>query len=411
MSDSYAFPKLRWPLDITIQELQGKSVLVLTCPAGFSSQPLALIPEVAPILKEFTGDRSREALLVEFADYGLTPELLQDLLQLLDQNLFLESPAFFKARDEIKNAYQATPIREPYLAGVSYAAEESVLKKQLHAYIKSGSALTPASGTLAGIVAPHIDYRRGGGSYGKAYAHLKQHTHDLYIIMGTSHQYSPHLFHLSRKHFETPLGTLPCATTFVSKVAALYGEERAFADEYLHRREHSVELQTPFLQLSHAGSAIAPILVGSFYDMLRQGKYPSEFEVYERFVESLTKVVADEMAAGTRVLPIASVDMAHIGTFFGDTEKLTPERLAEIEVRDAAYIAAISARDKAALFAHVAEDLDARRICGFPSMYLLLDLYDRLGISYTATTYEYQQAVDPQTDCAVTFAAMGLYVP
>ena len=143
--------------------------------------------------------------------------------------------------------------------------------------------------------------------------------------------------------------------------------------------------------------------------MLRAEKEPREFEVYERFIEGLVVQVADALEKGRRVLPIASVDMAHIGQFFGDADPLTPEQMQQIESRDMQYLETIVNQDKAALYDHIASDFDARRICGFPTMYLLIDLYDRLGISYEARTYDYQQAVNYDNDCAVTFAAMGLY--
>jgi hypothetical protein len=106
---------------------------------------------------------------------------------------------------------------------------------------------------------------------------------------------------------------------------------------------------------------------------------------------------------------VAGVDMAHVGPHFGDTEALTPGYMQQVEVRDRAYLEAIKSQDKKALWQHIAEDSDARRICGFPTMYTILDLFERLQLQYTATLYDYRQAVDYSTGCAVTFAGMGLY--
>jgi hypothetical protein len=42
-------------------------------------------------------------------------------------------------------------------------------------------------------------------------------------------------------------------------------------------------------------------------------------------------------------------------------------------------------------------------------MYTVLDVFDRLGITYKTEIFDYRQAVDYKTECAVTFAGAGLY--
>ena len=101
--------------------------------------------------------------------------------------------------------------------------------------------------------------------------------------------------------------------------------------------------------------------------------------------------------------------MSHFVEPFGDSAPLTPEFMQQIEARDKMYLEALVAQDKTMLWNHIEEDLDQRRICGFPTMYTVLDLYDRLGIKYQASLYDYRQAVDYRTQCAVTFAGMGFY--
>jgi AmmeMemoRadiSam system protein B len=101
--------------------------------------------------------------------------------------------------------------------------------------------------------------------------------------------------------------------------------------------------------------------------------------------------------------------MAHIGRAFGDPGALTPERMREIAARDARYLDAIEKQDKRALFDHIAEDRDARRICGFPTMYTVLDVLGRLGERLSYEILRYDQAVDYTSDCAVTYAGVALY--
>jgi predicted class III extradiol MEMO1 family dioxygenase len=143
--------------------------------------------------------------------------------------------------------------------------------------------------------------------------------------------------------------------------------------------------------------------------MVAAGRPPEEYEVYESFVAALVECTAERMRAGGRICFLSGVDMAHVGRAFGDSGALTPEFMEEVARRDRVYLDAIAAHDKRALFAHVAADGDARRICGFPTLYTVLDVLERLGIRYTTDLVDYRQAVDYASDCAVTFAGVGMY--
>jgi AmmeMemoRadiSam system protein B len=229
------------------------------------------------------------------------------------------------------------------------------------------------------------------------------------VLIGTAHQYSRNLFHLCAKDFECPIATLACDTQFVTQLAHRYGLARAFQDEFLHKREHSLELQLPFLSALVPGATIVPVLVGGFHSMLARNRYPHEYEEYETFSAALAELIRERVAGGSRVCFVAGVDMAHIGRSFGDEGALSQEKMAEIARRDAEYLVAIEARDKKRLFDHMAEDCDARRMCGFPTLYTVLDVMDRIGWQTECCTVKYEQAVDYVTDCAVTFAGMAMY--
>jgi AmmeMemoRadiSam system protein B len=332
---------------------------------------------------------------------------------MLDNGLFLVSPRFSEAERRVREDFLKSPTRPPALAGLSYARSAAALNGELDRYLehaKDAKLSTAPSGSMAGLVAPHIDYRRGQVSYGITYKRLSEPRHDLYVLIGTSHQFSRGLFHLTSKDFETPIGPLPCDREFIGKLADGYGTVRAFSDELLHRREHSLELQTPFIRRLHGEARIAPILVGSFHHMLGSGKLPHEYDEYEAFTATFASLIKKRRANGQRVCVIAGVDMAHIGKHFGDKEALTAEKMAHIAERDRQYLDAILAHDKLRLFSHIEEDGDARRICGFPTMYTVLDAFERAGMRYRGELFDYRQAVDYAADCAVTFAGVGMYV-
>lgn len=412
MEKHLEFPKLRWPIDLKLHEIENnKPVLVITCPLGLTLEPLCLIPEVSAVIQLFDGSNSVNQIADRLSGNGATPEIVAQIADLLDSNLFLDGPHFKAAEAKIKEQFRQVDIRPAVRAGYVYPADAAALGREIDGYLVNGSTdtgrLCPDS--MMGLMAPHIDYRRGGNSYGKTYAALRGGDHELYVLMGTSHQYSELLFHLTRKSFACPLGDAPCQHSFVEQLAQRYGYERSFQDEFLHKEEHSIELQIPFLQRVQSGAKIVPILIGSFHEMIVSDRLPESLPAYDEFVGALAELIAGELRAGTRVCFIAGVDMAHVGRAFGDPGELTPGFMEEIGQRDQLYLDSIIRQDNEALFAHIAEDRDARRICGFPTMYTLIDLFGRLDIAYQCNVFDYSQTVDYKTDCAVTFAGLGMY--
>lgn len=403
-------PKLRWPLELRLEKIENQEILLIRCPAGLSERPLLLVPQVAPIVSCMDGQMSIDEIQTKFAEHGIKRELIVELVTLLDDHLFLSGDKFSAAERKVRQDFLALEHRPAFMSGLAYANNKADLQLEIAGYLSLAGKFTKNhNDRMACLVAPHIDYRRGKVCYGHAYSKLVEEQHDLYVLIGTSHQYSSNTFHLTKKHFDGPLGRLPTDVELVAELATKYGSSRSFADEFLHRREHSLELQVPFLSYLKPGAQIVPVLVGSFHHMLNNPAGPSAFEEYESFAASLTTCLAERISSGKKVCFIAGVDMAHIGREFGDPGSLSPEKMQKIELRDKQYLAKLMAQDAPGLFEHIAEDEDERRICGFPTMHTVLDVLTRLNIKTRGEVFDYRQAVDYQSDCAVTFAGIGLY--
>lgn len=415
MTDPNKHPKLRWPIDISMQEIDGEKILVIRDPLGISPSPLALKSAIAPVIGIFDGNHSTEAILNKFSPHGLTNQLLSEIILILDTNLFLESANFAKAKADSIRSFEESSVRAASNLGPQWGAAPYKLKELVDSHMSTAVPVPPVVGSICGLIAPHIDYHRGGISYGLTYRHLKNSDHTHYIIFGTAHQYSPRLFHLTKKHFDTPMGLVQTDQEFVTTVANKFGIKRSFQDEFLHKQEHSLELQLPFLWREQDAAERkssykqVPILVGNFHHMLEEEKFPEEFEEYESFVAALTETTIKLLNDGHRLCLIGAVDMAHIGRAFGDPGSLSKDYLEKIAQQDRVYLDCIKRQDKRGLFAHMAEDRNARKVCGFPSLYTMIDLMDRVGWKYAAHEFDYRQAVDLTTDCAVTFAGIGLY--
>ena len=131
----------------------------------------------------------------------------------------------------------------------------------------------------------YISRKRGGSSFAWAYKKIIEESQaDLFVIFGTAHNPMRNLFSVTRKHFETPLGTVETDRRFVaqlaSKLKALPGghELDLAADELAHRHEHSIEFQAVFLQYllgDRRPFRIVPVLTGSFHDFVAQNISPA----------------------------------------------------------------------------------------------------------------------------------------
>src|SRR5262245_21027493 len=116
--------------------------------------------------------------------------------------MFLDGPKLREVLDR--------PIREPSCIGC-YAADPATLRDQLRElFTAPGGPGLPGrrqrNGKLRAVPVPHMDYRRGGVTYGWGFKELVENTDaSLFVIIGTSH-HSAHRFTLTRKHFKTPLG-------------------------------------------------------------------------------------------------------------------------------------------------------------------------------------------------------------
>ena len=165
-------------------------------------------------------------------------------VQRMEKALFLDGPAF--------RAHADGPIRRPICIG-TYSADPEELRQTLRQQFTrpNGPGLPREGrpdGRLRAALLPHIDYERGGTTYAWGFKEVVERTDaSLFLIIGTSHL-SRHRFTLTRKAFQTPLGTTPTDADFIDRLADHYGDG-LFDDELMaHLPEWSIELEVVFLQ-------------------------------------------------------------------------------------------------------------------------------------------------------------------
>jgi AmmeMemoRadiSam system protein B len=180
-------------------------------------------------------------------------------------------------------------IREPAVAGAFYPASAAELAAGVDRLLAAGGG--PAAPVL-GLVAPHAGYGYSGAVAGAAYARAA--VPPRVIVLGPNHTglgfsraaLSP------ADSWRTPLGLVRRDEPLW---AALSGAPGVAPDAAAHAREHSLEVQLPFLQRARPEITLAALCLAHL-------SYPQ--------CQRLAAAVA-EAAREASALVVASSDMSH----------------------------------------------------------------------------------------------------
>jgi MEMO1 family protein len=406
-------PKIR-AVEAFPVEQQGQTFILLRDPTGIAPEPILIGMGAYFLVAQMDGTNERLDLQAAFARrFGeiVPSDQIQRLIDALDGAYFLESTRYAERVRAIAEEFARNPERPAALAGLAYEKDPVQLRQEIAAFFRRpgapGEIPTPRNdgAGLSGLIAPHIDPRRGGAAYAHAYAELlTRERPELIVILGTSHYGSgAQLFAATLKDYATPLGIVRTDCVFVRRLADRYKDGDLFEQELLHRNEHSIEFQALFLAwaLGTMGYQVVPILVGSFHEMVLSGETP----VYDTRVGGFLEALRGELdAESRRALIIAGVDFAHVGKKFGDSFS-ADEKIAEwVKQEDLALIENIKRGDPNGFFADIAKDRDARKICGLSPMYTQLELLR----DHPARLLMHDIAMEPQTESAVSFASLAI---
>ncbi len=369
---------------------QPDGSVVLLDAARVTPTQLTLTPSAVQVVGRLDGTATVADIA---AACGLPVAGVQPLLDALDESLFLDGPTF--------RAYLNGPERRPSCVGC-YPPDPDAVREQLDGLFTAPGgpglpgAVRPDLPPVRAVLAPHMDYARGGVTYGWAFKELAERTRArLFVIVATSH-YSGERFTLTRQHFRTPLGLCETDRRAVDLLAREYGPG-VFNDPLAHYPEHSVELEVVLLQhVVREPFRIVPLLCGSFADRVAAGTAASDD--LARMTAALRTLEAE---VGEPVCYVISGDLAHIGPKFRDPVPLDDARLAASRRQDDRILEQLEAADPAGYFRGIAGEGDERNICGLPPTWLTLTA----ARPARGRVLHYQQYVHPQRHESVSFAA------
>jgi AmmeMemoRadiSam system protein B len=399
---------------IVVPDREHGKVLVLRDTQGVTDAHAVVPPVLVPVVARFTGRLTCEEVAREAsAELGIEVpvEVVVRLAGELEGGLFLEGQVFQEARAKVERDFAEATVRPASHAGGAYHGEASRLRRYIEreclARANGAGALAAAQGTMVGLVAPHIDPWRGALGYGHAYGALAAalpREADTFVVLGTSHAPMREPFALCRKSFATPFGTVEADLESIDALAARADAFDPYADQFNHKREHSLEFQVVFLGHLLGGRPfrIVPVLAGLGAQQLT-GEDPERDARVTKFIDGVREIVE---ARPGRVVVVAGADLAHVGPRFGDAQPYDAEQRAALERVDRASLERAAALDPSGFWADVAKDLDARRVCGLAPIWSLLR---SVSGGVRGQVLHYEQTVDDKDGSIVSHAAVGFY--
>ncbi len=190
-----------------------------------------------------------------------------------------------------------SPVRPSPIAGSWYPGDKPSLQKAIQGYIDQASP-PGVEGNIYGLIVPHAGYFYSGATTGYAYRCVQGLSFDICVVLSPLHDYQPaDLLTSSHAAYATPLGEIPIAADLVDEIDR---DLQASAGLQLQRigndREHSLEIQLPFLQVVLKDAfQLVPIMVRT----LNAGNLQAAARCIHKVLE------------GKRTLVIASTDLSH----------------------------------------------------------------------------------------------------
>ena len=183
-------------------------------------------------------------------------------------------------------------IRRAVVAGSWYPGSAAALAAAVDRHLSA--VHRRVDGDLVALIAPHAGLMYSGPVAAHAYNLLRTRTFDVAVLVGPSHFVAfDGVSIYPTGGFETPFGIAAidaaCADALVASGAVIREYPAA------HAREHSLEMQLPFLQHLAPSVPIVPLVMGSQ-------------------TASTARALGDVLAAtlrGRRALLIASTDLSH----------------------------------------------------------------------------------------------------
>ncbi|MFQ5647458.1 MAG: AmmeMemoRadiSam system protein B [bacterium] len=186
-------------------------------------------------------------------------------------------------------------VRKPAVAGAFYPGDARRLTSQVDSYLSKAAPET-LTGDLLALISPHAGYIYSGPVAAYSYKLLEGKTsYDTVVIVAPSH-YLPFAGASVYQGggYQTPLGVVPVNSGLSARLI-----KNSPCLEYVeaaHHKEHSLEVQIPFLQHTLKDFKLVAVVMGS-----------QDWDTCQKVSHALVKTLGQEK----NILLVASSDLSH----------------------------------------------------------------------------------------------------
>ncbi len=329
------------------QSPDGKPVAMLGLADArqISDKMVVTVPAMQVVLPLLDGSRDLDQIVKEVGR-GLTRPILEPLIAQLDDAGFLHGPTFdamlgkmradFDASDNLppassaqfsENLLQRADDGTPTEGPLSDADQAERMAKVFDQWIAEAlkNASDPALTSLPkAVVVPHLDYPRGWINYANVWGRLRVADRpDRVVILGTNHFGEATGVCGCDKGFTTAFGVAALDKDLAAALRRRLGDA-IFAQRFDHEREHSIELQVPWMQhvFGKNDTGDYPRVFGALVHdpAVKNGEsYDGAGISLQAFVDAL-RASLSELPGKTLI--VSSADLSHVGPAFGDPKPL-----------------------------------------------------------------------------------------
>lgn len=225
--------------------------------------------------------------------------------------------SFFSVMVFASQDQEIEAVKRPNVSGQFYSADSQALSGDIERFLNVAET-APFNEAIPMVIVPHAGYVYSGAVAAHGYKALSRNTYTTVIVVGLSHYTDVDGFAIwPEGAFQTPLGQVEVDAGFCRKLMEKNGKVISMPQAF--EREHSLEVQLPFLQKTLEHFKLVPLLTG----------HPN-LDNIRLLAESLNELIGER----DDILLVISTDMSH---YYPDetARRMDREALLAIEHLDA----------------------------------------------------------------------------
>lgn len=192
------------------------------------------------------------------------------------------------------SAFDKQKIKTPNVSGQFYSANPTQLSSDINKYFKEAT-VDSSKNNINIIIAPHAGYVYSGGVAAYSFKKVSQNQYKTIVILAPSHFYGfDGVSVWNEGGFQTPLGLIEVDEEFAKRLTD--SDDKFTFDAKAFEKEHSLEVEIPFLQKTFTDFKIVPVVMGQ-----------PTFETLKKMAASLYNIIGKR----EDVLLVISTDMSH----------------------------------------------------------------------------------------------------